>query len=110
MERERLDPFALSSIQFQTPHVNLTVRFPDAVFVPCDKPPRRRGEEMNEQNEGRLVSIQEAARRLGVSVISAYRWAESGRLPSVKLGGRRMISSLAIDRIVRAASGEEGAA
>ena len=65
---------------------------------------------MEEGNEGRLVSIQEAARRLGISTISAYRWAESGRIPSVKLGGRRMVSSLALDRIVREAAGEEGAA
>lgn len=65
---------------------------------------------MEEGNEGRLVSILEAARRLGISTISAYRWAESGRIPSVKLGGRRMVSSLALDRIVREAAGEEGAA
>lgn len=65
---------------------------------------------MEEGNEGRLVSIQEAARRLGISTISAYRWAESGRIPSVKLGGRRMVSSLALDRIIREAAGEEGAA
>lgn len=64
---------------------------------------------MEEGNEGRLVSIQEAARRLGISTISAYRWAESGKIPSLKLGGRRMVSSLALDRIVREAAGKEGA-
>jgi len=65
---------------------------------------------MEEGNEGRLVSIREAARRLGISTISAYRWAESGKIPSMKLGGRRMVSSLALDRIVREAAGKEGAA
>jgi excisionase family DNA binding protein len=49
----------------------------------------------------RLLSIAEAAKRLSLSRISVYRWAESGRIPSVKLGSRRLIPEAAIDGIVR---------
>jgi len=54
----------------------------------------------------RLLSIAEAAKRLSISRISAYRWAESGRLPSVKLGARRLIPEAAIDGMVRVALDE----
>jgi len=55
----------------------------------------------------KLISVKDAAQRLGVSPITAHRWAKSGRIPSVKLGGRRLVPEAAIERIVASAmSGE----
>jgi len=44
-----------------------------------------------------FISINETADRLGIARITAYRWTESGYLPSIKLGSRRMISIAALD-------------
>ena len=49
----------------------------------------------------RLLSVVEAAKRLSLSKISVYRLAEAGRLPSVKLGSRRLIPEAAIEELVR---------
>jgi excisionase family DNA binding protein len=57
-------------------------------------------------NSRRLISIKEAAQRLGLSAITIYRWAESGKLPSVKLGGRRLIAEATIEALVVSAMGE----
>jgi excisionase family DNA binding protein len=57
----------------------------------------------------KLISIKDAALRLGVATITAYRWAESGRLPSIRLGGRRLVAEATIDRLVASAMGEEAA-
>ena len=35
-----------------------------------------------------LMSVPEAAKRLGISRASAYRWAQSGELPARRFGGR----------------------
>ena len=38
-----------------------------------------------------LISVQEAARRLGMSYWTISRWTQEGRVPSVRLGRRRLI-------------------
>jgi excisionase family DNA binding protein len=38
-----------------------------------------------------LLSVQEAARRLGLSFWTVYRWVRAGQLSSVHLGRRRLI-------------------
>jgi excisionase family DNA binding protein len=49
----------------------------------------------------------EAARELGVSAVSVRRWASSGQLPAVRLGGgelaRYRIEREALDAFVRSA-------
>lgn len=62
---------------------------------------------MSENGPGCLISIKEAAQRLGISAISAYRWAEAGKIPSVKLGSRRLIPEAAIESIIIAAMSQE---
>jgi excisionase family DNA binding protein len=55
----------------------------------------------------KLISIADAAQRLGVSRITGYRWAEAGSLPSIKLGARRLVPEEAIERLVaQALAGE----
>jgi len=44
-----------------------------------------------------FLSINETADRLGIARITAYRWTESGYLPSIKLGSRRMVPIAALD-------------
>ena len=54
----------------------------------------------------RLISVKDAAQRLGIATITAYRWTECGTLPSVKLGGRRLVAEATIERLVASATGE----
>jgi excisionase family DNA binding protein len=63
---------------------------------------------MPENAIARLISIREVAQRLGISEISAYRWAESGKLPSIRLGGRRLVPEAAINTIIESALGSGG--
>jgi len=47
------------------------------------------------------LSVSEAARALGVSRNLAYELVRSGRLPSIKLGAKRIvISKTALDRFL----------
>jgi excisionase family DNA binding protein len=39
----------------------------------------------------RLMSVRDAALALNVPASTVYHWATHGTLPSVKIGGRRMI-------------------
>lgn len=62
---------------------------------------------MVESNVERLISVREAAQRLGISRITAYRWTETGTLPSLKLGGRRLISESILNKLILSALGPE---
>ena len=55
-----------------------------------------------------LLTVAEAAARLGVARSHLYPWLMSGELPSVKLGRSRRIPVAALDRFVdeRLASGD----
>ena len=48
-----------------------------------------------------LLSVQEAAGRLGVSLWTVYRLARSGRLPSIQLGRRRLFAEEDLQELVR---------
>ena len=47
-----------------------------------------------------LISVQEAARRLGLSYWTIYRWARERRVPSVVLGRRRLIAEMDIETFI----------
>ena len=47
-------------------------------------------------NGGELISIREAARILGVSPTTAYRWVASGHLPIMRLRGRGRVPRAAL--------------
>lgn len=47
-----------------------------------------------------LLSVHEAANRLGVSLWTIYRWAQEGRLPSVLLGRRRLFTEADLQTFV----------
>jgi excisionase family DNA binding protein len=50
-----------------------------------------------------LMSAQEAARRLGISLWSVYRWSRAGRIVSVRLGRRRLFAEEDLQDMVRRA-------
>jgi excisionase family DNA binding protein len=55
------------------------------------------------------VSVTAAAQRLGISRISAYRAVARGDLPSIRIGGRILIPSGALDRLLNPQIGEGSA-
>ena len=48
-----------------------------------------------------LLTISEAAERLGISYQSAQKWVERGEIPSVRVAGRRRVPAAALDEIIR---------
>jgi excisionase family DNA binding protein len=48
----------------------------------------------------RVLSIKEAGVVLGISKASAYEFAASGALPTIKLGRRRLVPVAALDRLL----------
>jgi excisionase family DNA binding protein len=51
--------------------------------------------------EKQLLSLDEAAARLGVSWQTCRRWASIGRIASVRMGRLRKIPSEEIERLIR---------
>jgi excisionase family DNA binding protein len=56
-----------------------------------------------------LMSVQEVAERLGVSLWTVYRLARSKRLGSVQLGRRRLFTQGDVEELVRASRVESEA-
>jgi excisionase family DNA binding protein len=52
-------------------------------------------------NMKQLLTIVEAAERLGITYQTAYKWVERGELPSVRVAGRRRVPAAALDEILR---------
>jgi excisionase family DNA binding protein len=48
----------------------------------------------------KLLSLEEVAQKLGVSVWTVHRLARSGRLASVRLGRRRLVSPADVEALV----------
>jgi excisionase family DNA binding protein len=49
-----------------------------------------------------LLTVEQAAQRLGVSFWTVYRMARSGELASVRIGRRRLFASRDLEDLVRA--------
>ncbi len=47
-----------------------------------------------------LISLEEAARRTGTSVWTWRKWTVAKRIPSIKLGRRRLVDEKDLDQIV----------
>jgi len=58
---------------------------------------------MNIQSR-KLLSISEVAIRMSVSRITCYRWTRTGILPSLKVGGRRLIPESVLDQMIASAT------
>ena len=53
--------------------------------------------------ERRALSVQEAARALGISRASLYRLVQQKRLATVKIGSRRLVPVSALDNLLEKA-------
>jgi excisionase family DNA binding protein len=53
------------------------------------------------RNDERLVlSIEEAARKLGISRESAYRAARTGELPTIRIGSLLRVPKVRLERLI----------
>lgn len=48
----------------------------------------------------RLIDARETASRLGLSIWTVYAWARKGRLPSIRLGTRRLFAVEDLERLI----------
>jgi excisionase family DNA binding protein len=56
----------------------------------CTNSESVRRDEMSIAQEERLLSVSEAARRIGVSPSTVWRWIDAQRLPAVRIGLRKI--------------------
>ena len=47
---------------------------------------------------GRLLTVNEAAQALRVHPVTLYEWVSAGRIPSIKLGRKRLFDPRALQR------------
>ncbi len=52
-----------------------------------------------------LIGVTAAARQLGVSPLTVRGWLRSGVLPSLRIGGRRLLDAADLRRVVERAKG-----
>ncbi len=57
--------------------------------------------------ETRLISVEEAAKYLGVQKSTIYSWAWRRKIPSVKMGRRLLFDQEDLDRMIEAGKREE---
>ncbi len=57
--------------------------------------------------EKRLISVEDAARYLGVKKSTIYSWAWRRKIPSVKMGRRLLFDQEDLDRMIEAGKREE---
>ena len=57
---------------------------------------------MNTEGNRRLLNVQQAGEYLGLSSKTLYSWIESGRLPYVALGRRRLLDVRELEKFIRA--------
>jgi excisionase family DNA binding protein len=50
----------------------------------------------------RLISIPEASKRLGIGVWAVYQQIQKRNLKTVKIGGRRLVSTKTLDEFITA--------
>ena len=55
---------------------------------------------MEQEKEKLVLSIEEAAKVLGISRTLGYQAARTGELPTIRIGGRILVSRRAIERML----------
>jgi excisionase family DNA binding protein len=50
--------------------------------------------------ERRTMTVEEAGEVLGISRASAYQFAATGEIPTIRLGRRRLVPIAALDRLL----------
>jgi excisionase family DNA binding protein len=54
-------------------------------------------------SERRTVSVEKAAKALGISRAAAYNYAKNGSLPVIRLGSRLLVPKTALEKLLSAA-------
>jgi excisionase family DNA binding protein len=54
------------------------------------------------------ISPTEVGKRLGISVVTVYRWLSQGKIPSVKLGHIRRVKVADVEAFVARMAAKEG--
>lgn len=57
--------------------------------------------------ERQTLKVREVARILGIGLNEAYQWANSGKIPAIRLGKRILVPKVALDAWLRSA-GQQG--
>jgi excisionase family DNA binding protein len=57
-------------------------------------------EEDMDNHERLTFTVEEAARKIGISRAKAYECVRSGEIPSVRIGRRLVVPRLALDRLL----------
>jgi excisionase family DNA binding protein len=57
----------------------------------------------NDQGPVLAISVEEAARRLGIARSTAYPYVRTGALPSIRLGARLLVPTAALERLLTVA-------
>ena len=52
------------------------------------------------RTQPRTCTVEEAAKELGISRVSAYQAAKTGELPTIKIGKRILVPLVALDRML----------
>jgi len=55
---------------------------------------------IQDESQIHLIDAREAATRLGLSIWTVYAWARTGRIPSIRLGTRRLFAVQDLDRLI----------
>jgi excisionase family DNA binding protein len=55
---------------------------------------------MTDTAQRKTCTVEEAAKMLGISRVSAYQAAKSGELPTIKIGKRILVPTAALDRML----------
>ena len=59
-------------------------------------------------DERRTISVNEAAKILGIGRSAAYEGVKSGQIPAIRVGGRWLVPLAALDRMLAEAGKGEG--
>lgn len=62
---------------------------------------RKRGAPVPPATEAETISVQEAAKRLGVGKNQAYAAAHRGEIPTIKIGGRLLVPTAILSRMLQ---------
>jgi excisionase family DNA binding protein len=63
---------------------------------------------MKAQLSSGLLGAKAAAERLGLSVWTVYAWARAGRIPSVRLGARRLFAPEDLEQLIASSRTPDG--
>jgi excisionase family DNA binding protein len=65
---------------------------------------REKGKKLAEAQR-RTLSVEQAARQLGISRSSAYSYARDGLIPTIKLGERLLVPKAAFEKLLQGTQG-----